>query len=163
MKTHFKKAFNSPYLSSADITEPTVLTIKCVKFEPNKAGRKDEAHNTAYFTEKEIRPGETLKPMVLNVTNCKVLTKMTGSPFIDDWQNVRVSIYVDTSVKFGRDMVEGLRISPKAPPAPIPPATDEQMIEIKKLKLSPAQLQWVKDNQPLNTQQAAGLIKRLSA
>ena len=26
-KTHYRKAFDSPYLSSADIVEPTVLTI----------------------------------------------------------------------------------------------------------------------------------------
>jgi hypothetical protein len=26
-KTHFRKAFDSPYLSSADIVEPTTLTV----------------------------------------------------------------------------------------------------------------------------------------
>ena len=33
MKTHYRKAFDSPYLSSADIVEPTVLTIQRVTLE----------------------------------------------------------------------------------------------------------------------------------
>jgi hypothetical protein len=33
MKTHYRKAFNSPYLSSADIVEPTVLTVAYVALE----------------------------------------------------------------------------------------------------------------------------------
>ena len=35
-KTHYRKAFNSPYLSSADIVEPTDLTISHVRLEPDK-------------------------------------------------------------------------------------------------------------------------------
>ncbi|MFD1260643.1 hypothetical protein [Entomomonas asaccharolytica] len=111
-KTHFRKAFKSPYLSSADIVEPIVLTIKYVKLELDKTKKTKEAFNTAYFVEKEIRVGEPLKPMILNVSNSKVMRQLTGSSFLEDWQDVKVTIYVDTNVKFGRDTVEGLRISP---------------------------------------------------
>ncbi|MFX3803934.1 hypothetical protein ACJBSH_10920, partial [Streptococcus suis] len=45
----------------------------------------------------------------------KTLRALTGTPFIDDWQNVRVTVYVDSNVRFGKESVEGLRISPKAP------------------------------------------------
>lgn len=114
-KTHFRKAFDSPYLSSADIVEATVLTVRCVKLEPDKTKKTKDLFNTAYFVEKEIRPGEKLKPMILNATNSKTLSKLTGKPFIDDWNNVSVTVYVDHNVKFGKEVMEGLRISPMAP------------------------------------------------
>ncbi|MFD1693700.1 hypothetical protein ACFSHR_26630 [Azotobacter chroococcum] len=71
--------------------------------------------NTAHFVEREIRPGEPLKPMILNATNSKTLRALTGSAFLEDWQNVRVTIYVDQNVRFGKEVTEGLRISPHAP------------------------------------------------
>lgn len=114
-KTHFKKAFNSPYLSSADVVGHMTFTIARVTLEVDKTKKTKDMFNTAYFVEREIRPGEKLKPMILNVTNSKTLKALTGSPFIEDWQGVRVTIYVDSNVKFGREVMEGLRISPKAP------------------------------------------------
>ena len=123
-KTHFRKAFDSPYLSSADIVGPTVLTVARVTLEVDRTKKTKDCFNTAWFAERELRPGEPLKPMILNATNSNTLKKMTGSPFIEDWQNVRVTIYVDHNVKFGRDVTEGLRINPKAPSvATISPAT----------------------------------------
>ena len=114
-KTHYRKAFDSPYLSSADIVEPTVLTVRCVKLDTDRTKKTKDKFNTAYFVEKEIRPGEPLKPMILNATNSKTMKGLTGSAFIDDWENVRITVYVDHNVKFGKENVEGLRISPQAP------------------------------------------------
>lgn len=117
-KTHFRKAFDSPYLSSADITEPTVLTVRRVTLEIDKTKKTKDRFNTAYFAEKELRPGETLKPMILNAGNSKTMKRITGSPFIDDWVNVTVTVYVDPNVKFGKEIMEGLRIRDKAPGRP---------------------------------------------
>ena len=114
-KTHYRKAFNSPYLSSADITEPTVLTIQKVQLLPDKTKKTKDLFNTAFFVEKEIRSDEVLKPMILNATNSRTLKTLTGSPFIDDWNNVAVTIYVDKNIRFGRNTVEGLRISTEPP------------------------------------------------
>lgn len=114
-KTHYRKAFNSPYLSSADIVEPVVLTIKNVRLQGDQTKKTKDQFNTAYFVENEIRRGEQLKPMILNATNSKILKQLTGSPYIDDWQNVRVTVYVDHNVRFGKETMEGLRISPQAP------------------------------------------------
>lgn len=114
-KTHYRKAFDSPYLSSADIVEPTVLTILRVRLEDDKTKKTKDKFNTAYFAEKEIRPGETLKPMILNAGNSRVMKDLAGSAFIDDWNNIPVKIYVDHAVKFGRDTVEGLRIANERP------------------------------------------------
>jgi len=111
-KTHYRKAFDSPYLSSADIVEPTVLTIAHVALEPDRTKKTKDVFNTAYFAEKELRPGEKLKPMILNATNSKMMKTIAESPYIEDWNNVRVTVYVDNNVKFARETVEGLRIRP---------------------------------------------------
>lgn len=114
-KTHYRKAFDSPYLSSADIVEPTVLTVSHVKLEADRTKKTKDQFNTAYFVEKEIRKGETLKPMILNATNSKTMKKLTDSPFIDDWKNIKVTVYVDHNVRFGKETMDGLRISPNKP------------------------------------------------
>lgn len=114
-KTHYRKAFDSPYLSSADVVEPTTLTIAKVVLEADRTKKTKDLFNTAYFAERDLRPGERLKPMILNATNSKTMKQLTGSPFIDDWQNTRITIYVDHNVRFGKESVEGLRISPFTP------------------------------------------------
>lgn len=118
-KTHYRKAFDSPYLSSADIVEPTTLTIGRVSLRPDLTKKTKDEFNTAYFVEKEIRPGEALKPMILNATNSKVMRSLANSPFIEDWADIRVTIYVDGAVRFGKETVEGLRISPHKPEKPL--------------------------------------------
>ena len=114
-KTHYRKAFDSPYLSSADIVEPTIFTIARVSFEKDKTKKTKDDFNVAHFAETHIREGEKLKPMILNAGNSKTLKDLSGSPFIDDWQNIPVTIYVDNNVRFGRDVVDGLRIHPQKP------------------------------------------------
>lgn len=116
-KTHYRKAFDSPYLSSADIVEPTVLTVSHVTFEPDRTKKTKDSFNTAHFVEKQIRQGEKLKPMILNASNSKTMKALTGSPFLEDWTGQRITVYVDHNVRFGKETVEGLRISPHSPEA----------------------------------------------
>jgi len=116
-KTHYRKAFNSPYLSSADIAEPVVLTVKAVRYEIDHTKRTKDYFNTVYFEEQFLRPGEKMKPMILNAGNNEIIRGFAGgSKYLDDWiLGFKVTIYVDPNVRFGRDTVEGLRISPQAP------------------------------------------------
>lgn len=109
-KTHYRKAFNSPYLSSADIVEPTVLTIQKVVLEPDKTHKTKNLYNTAYFVEHEIRPGEKLKPMILNAGNCALLKEITGSYYLEDWHDFKVVVWVERNVKLGSEVVDGLRL-----------------------------------------------------
>jgi len=109
-KTHYRKAFNSPYLSSADIVDATNLVVKCVKLELDKTKKTKDKFNTAYFTTAELRPGEPLKPMILNATNSKVMKKLADSPFIDDWNNIPVSVFVDHNVRMMGEVMDGLRL-----------------------------------------------------
>ena len=124
-KTHYRKAFNSPYLSSADIVGPTILTIARVDLAGDQTKKTKDLFNTARFVEKELRPGEPLKPMILNAHNSKIMRDLTGSHYIDDWVNISVQVYVDPNVRFGRDTVEGLRISPQAPVTKKPTLTPD--------------------------------------
>lgn len=119
-KTHYRKAFDSPYLSSADIVDPVVLTIRRVVLEADRTKKTKDEFNTAYFVERELRPGEALKPMILNATNSKFLAQITGSKWIDDWVNLSITVYVEPNVRFGKETVEGLRLSKAAqrPAAP---------------------------------------------
>lgn len=128
-QTHYRKAFNSPYLSSADITEPTKLTIKCVKLELDKSKKTKDSFNTVYFVEKEIRQGEALKPMILNAGNSSIVKNFARSPFLEDWHDIPITVYVDPNVRFGRETVEGLRISSDQP-------------EVKKKELQPGTTAW---------------------
>jgi len=113
-KTHYRKAFNSPYLSSADIVGPTILTVARVTLEIDRTKKTKDLFNTAHFVEKELRQGEPLKPMILNAHNSRVMRDLCGSHFIDDWSGA-ITVYVEQGIKFGRDTVEGLRISPQRP------------------------------------------------
>jgi len=111
-ETHYRKVFDSPYLSSVDVVDPITLTIAKVAQEADKTKKSKETFNTAYFEERFIRDGEKLKPMILNATNSKMVAAITGTPFIEGWVGVRITVYVERGIKFGRDTVDGLRIMP---------------------------------------------------
>ena len=119
--THYRKAFNSPYLSSADLVGPTVLTIDKVVYDIDKTKRSKEYFNTAYFVEQFIRPGEVLKPMILNSGNTNIVKsfcQIDGEEgcYIEKWNNIAVTIYVLENVR-QRDgsTGQGLRINPQQP------------------------------------------------
>ena len=109
-KTHYRKVFKSDHLGIADLEDfkeegkQLVFTISQVKQQIGVAvaGRKGN-FNIAYFV-------EDIKPLVLNATNSKVLSKITGSVFVQDWQNVTVELYIKTDVKMKGETVGGVRI-----------------------------------------------------
>jgi len=162
-KTHYRKAFNSPYLSSADIVGPTDLIIQCVRLEKDKSKKSKDSFNTAYFTQKELRPGEPLKPMILNAGNSKTMSGLCKSAFIDDWQNVPVTVFVDPNVRFGRDTVEGLRLRHCEPAEQ---ASDEQIAIICDYResghIKPETEKWL-TNHDLTYVSAHRLIESLKA
>lgn len=129
--THFRKVFDSTYLSSVDLVDPITVTIQRVTQEADKTKKSKETFNTAYFTEKFIRPGEKLKPMILNATNSKMMHKIAGTPYIEDWAGYRIQVYVERGIKFGRDLVDGLRVMP-APERKVITPDDTRMWEAAK-------------------------------
>lgn len=132
-KTHWKKAFKSDYLSSSDIDgKDLVLIIKCVKYQECTTQSGKKFCNVAHFTTPDF------KPMILNVTNSKVIKRFANNAVhIDDWNNIPVQIYVDPRVRFGNETVEGLRIreiQPKQTKPELKPDSKEWNSAIEYLK-----------------------------
>jgi hypothetical protein len=122
-KTHWKKAFNSEYIGAADLEDykDIILTIKEVRLEQTKGTKEKEMKNIAYFM-------ENMKPMILNATNCKAVRKLAGgSNFINDWNNIRVQLYVERGVKAFGEVTDALRIRSTPPP---PAQTKQPEIDV---------------------------------
>lgn len=115
-KTHYRKVFKSDHLGIADLEDlietkqRLVFTIKEVKQEYNVsvAGRKGN-HNIAYFK-------EDIKPLILNATNSKIVKGFNNnSPFVEDWNNTLIELYIDPNVKMKGEIVGGVRVKPNQP------------------------------------------------
>lgn len=108
-KTHWKKLINVDYIGaySLDDGKDMNITIESVGREMVKGtgGKKEECTVAKLVGQ---------KPFILNRTNSKMLQKLTGSPFIEDWQGVTVTIYATTTAVAG-ETVECLRIRPTLP------------------------------------------------
>lgn len=131
--THWKKAFDSDYLSTADINGDDIKAIiGYVKLEEvNSGARGKHLCNVAHFTDK------ALKPMILNVTNSKVVKKFAGSKFIEEWQNIPVQIYAEDNIKAFGEVTEGLRIRSQQPKVGKPellPDTEQWNKAVKYIK-----------------------------
>lgn len=110
-ETHWKRLMNLDYLGgySLDPGQDKILTIKQVKKEVvTGVGGKKEECIVCHWQENE-------KPMILNNVNCKTISKMLGTPYIEQWAGHRVQIYFDPKVKFGGEVTGGLRIRSEKP------------------------------------------------
>jgi len=115
-KTHYRKVFKSDHLGIADLEDMIeagsnlIFNIKCVKQEygATVAGKKMDC-NIAYFV-------EDIKPLVLNATNSKTMKRLPDSAFVEDWSNIPVRLYIDTTAKLKGEVVGGVRISPERVP-----------------------------------------------
>lgn len=110
-KTHWKKLTNPDYLGAYAFQpgEEKTLTIKEVKRELvyNPSGSGKEECTVAYFV-------EPVKPLILNVTNCKTITKVWGTPYIEDWGGLRITLKVKKISAFG-EMVDAVRVANERP------------------------------------------------
>lgn len=119
-KTHYRNVMKSDHLGVADLEDlvddgkSLVFTIRNVNQEigAKVAGRKIDA-NIAYFK-------ENIKPLVLNATNSRIIANFCGSPFVEDWVDVAVELYVDKNVKMKGEVVGGIRISKRQPVLSLP-------------------------------------------
>lgn len=110
-ETHWKKLTNPDFLGSWDFTkgEERSLTIARVNQQEvfNPSSSKKEMCMVGHFKENS-------KPMILNKTNCKMITKRSGTPYIEQWAGFGIVIGVD-KVKAKGELVDALRIRDKAP------------------------------------------------
>ena len=109
-ETHWKKLINPDYLGaySLDPGKDMVLTIKVVRKEmvTGADGKKEECI-VCYWQEEQ-------KPMILNVTNCKMIAKLLKTPYIERWAGHRIQIGAEVVSAFG-EKVEALRVRKQLP------------------------------------------------
>lgn len=112
--THWKKLTNPDYLGAYSIEDgkDLILTIAYVRQEKviGTDGKKEDCI-VCHFSDKGA------KPMILNVTNCKTISKLYGTPLIEEWAGKRIQIGIEKVKAFG-DVVEALRVRAKRPPEP---------------------------------------------
>ena len=108
--THWKKLTNPDYLGAYALEDgqDITLTIRSVGEEvvTGTDGKKENCV-VAHFVEK-------VKPMILNATNMKMLTKLYKSPYIEDWVGKKFIVGA-TKIKAFGEIVEALRIRDKLP------------------------------------------------
>ena len=96
-KTHWKKQYDPDHLGAWNFQpgQDIIVTIKKVQGEAiiGQDGQK-ENRNVMYFA-------ENLKPMILNVKNSKTITKLVGSPYIEDWPGYKIQLYITKEKVFG--------------------------------------------------------------
>lgn len=114
-KTHWKSLTNPNYLGEYSLVngQDLTVTIDYVKKETitGPTGKKEEAVVAHLLN--------GVKPFILNKTNMKQITKLTGTPLIENWQGKSIFVYFDPTIKFGRETLGGLRIRPFLPEKPV--------------------------------------------
>lgn len=127
-KTHWKKLYNYDYLGSQDLPDGNDIsvTIQSIKKEmvTSEGGRKEECN--------VVRFQGVKKPMILNKTNARTITKLYKTPYIEDWIGKSITLFVKHDIKFRGDLVEGLRIRPVKPK--IQNANNEYNVKFQELK-----------------------------
>ena len=105
-KTHWKKLTNTNYLGSYALQpgKDLVVTITDVKKEMVKDATGSESECLIINLQNQ-------KPLICNKTNAKSIAKAVGSPFIEDWKNKQIALYIASVRAFG-ETVDGLRVRP---------------------------------------------------
>ena len=111
-KTHWREIIESRYLAGSDLDDgngnfkSVTLTIKRAGNESildTRTGQNESAL-LVYFEEHK-------KPMVLNVVNSKMIAKLAGSEYIEDWRGVQIEIGTQKVKAFG-ELHNALRVKP---------------------------------------------------
>lgn len=123
---HYRTLSKSKHLASDDLigVESLPVTIKKSYLGKDLNNRIKEQVAIVEFEERTTPDGSPLKSMILNMTNMHALSKISGSPNIFDWVGVRIEIYVQSGIKLGNEIVDGLRIRPARAPKPKKPLSD---------------------------------------
>lgn len=109
--THWKKLDNPDYIGAYAFQpkEEKTVTIREVRREivTGAEGKKEEC-TVVHFVEPE-------KPLILNATNGKMISRRADSPFIENWAGLRIVLGVEKVKAFG-DVVDAVRVLNKVPP-----------------------------------------------
>lgn len=110
--THWKKLINPDYIGAYSLDNGKDLIVKIEKVTrevvTGVGGKKEEC--TIVYLKGQ-------KPLILNRTNAKMITKLAGTPYIEKWSGLSITLYVSTT-KMAGEIVECLRIRDEKPKLP---------------------------------------------
>jgi hypothetical protein len=112
MKTHWKKLTNPDYLGSYDFQPGEERTVKILQVEqkPVKGpDGKEELCIVAHLANQ--------KPVILNKTNCKTISNLYKTAYIEDWSGKSIILKVEAVKAFG-EVVDALRVKKQIPKLP---------------------------------------------
>lgn len=120
-KTHYKRLANPDYIGAYslydDAGKATDLNVSIASISKEEVkgtdGKKDMCTVARLHGQ---------KPFIMNATNQKMLAKLFGSPFIEDWIGKPFTLYV-TVIRVAGEPTECLRIRPKLPDLRLPELT----------------------------------------
>lgn len=128
MKTHWKRLVNPDYIGAYSLDEgkDLVVTLGEVKrlMVTSTGGKQEEC------TVAELK-GQ--KPFIINVTNAKSITQVVGSPYIEDWQGQKITLFV-SKTKLKGEEVECLRVRPTKPSITKPKLLITDIVNFEKVK-----------------------------
>lgn len=103
--THWKQLKNPDYIGAYALQpgEELILTIKSCGLEQvvGTDGKKQDCL-VVHFV-------EDVKPMILNNTNAKTISKVHQTPYMEQWQGKQIQIFARRIRAFGED-VDALRV-----------------------------------------------------
>ena len=108
-ETHWKKLTNPNYLGAYAFApgEEKIVSIDYVAQESviGAEGKTDTCIVAHLIGE---------KPLILNKTNCKAISRLLKTPYIEEWDGHKIVLAVQTVKAFGEE-VEAVRVKPKLP------------------------------------------------
>jgi len=110
---------DSKFLKKEDVDPPVLATIKDVTQHDVSMENKPEEMKWCL----EIQ--ESVKPMVLNTTNMKLIEAITGSDLTDDWIGKKIVLFNDPTIMYAGKVTGGIRVrapkgqQPQAQPHPV--------------------------------------------
>jgi hypothetical protein len=108
--THWKKLTNPNYVGAHDLQPGQELKITLESVANESVKGSDGKAQTCIVA--KIRGGK--KGMILNKTNCKIIARVLGTPYIEQWAGQSIIIYAAKISAFGEE-VEALRVKNQKP------------------------------------------------
>ena len=109
--THWKKLSNQNYIGAHDLQPGQELTVT-IESVANEVVKCFDGKTVKEETCIVAKIKGAKKPMILNKTNCKILSKNLDSPYIEEWIGKTMTIYAAKVRAFG-ESTEALRIKAK--------------------------------------------------
>ena len=106
--THWKKLTNPNYIGAHDFQPNQELTITLDTISNEMVKGQDGKDEQCIVA--KIKGAK--KPMILNKTNCKIIAKNLGTPYIEEWTGKSITLYVAKVKAFG-EYVEAIRVRAK--------------------------------------------------